>query len=111
MAVLRGTASAQLYNASTNTSTKVMQSVVLIEREAGISGKNAADCLQQCKAIEAMQEIDNAAPMTRTLLYFACGNVDNTNGEDATNYKSRTEPYKCDNCMLINLMLFLNPVH
>jgi hypothetical protein len=100
MAVLRGTASATTFNSSTNTSTTVTHSVVLVERGTGFIGPAAANCSQQCKYIEKLQEIGNTATMNRILLYFACGNGDNTNGDDATNYKSRTDKFNCDNFQL-----------
>ena len=108
MAVLRGTSSG--FNASTNTSTT--HSVVFVERGVGFSGLVAADCLQQCKHIETIQDIGNTAPMTRTLLYFVCGSGNNSNGVDAAYYKSRTDKFNCDDsCMFINRRFLIVTVH
>ena len=100
MAVLRANAS---YTIST---TNIKHAVVLVERGTSSSGQ-AKNCSEQCKAVQAMQEVKNNAQMTSTLLYFACGYGDNSNGDDATSYKSRTDKFNCNNCMLIEIM-FLN---
>ena len=124
MAVIRATASATTtLNASTNTTTTVEHSVVLLQREAGIIGRDWPDCKQQCKHIEKIEDMGTEAKVTRTLLHFACDNKDNSNGEDAEKYKSRFDKFDCDTHqtvtgtvtvtvtgMLIKLMLFLNSV-
>ena len=94
MAVIRANAS------YTEGETNIKHAVLFIERGPVSSGL-AANCSQQCKALEAMQNIGNNVPKTPSLLYFACSDGDNSNGDNATIYKSRTEKFNCDNCMFM----------
>ena len=97
MAVLRANATAIM------STTTIKHAVVLVERGTGSNGLTA-NCFLQCKALDAMQDVGNTVQITRTLLYFACGNGDNSNGDDATSYKSRTDKFNCSDCMLIELI-------
>ena len=97
MAVLRANASYTL------TTTDIKHVVVLVERGTNSSGQ-AKNCSEQCKAVQAMQEVESNAQKTRTLLYFACGDGDNSNWDDATSYKTRTDKFNCNDCMLIELI-------
>ena len=99
MAVLRANAS---YTEST---TDIKHAVVLVERGTSSSGQ-AKNCSEKCKAVQAMQEVGNNAQITRTLLYFTCGDGDNSNGDDATSYKTRTDKFNCNDCMLIEIICF-----
>ena len=81
--------------------TEIKHATVLVER--GTVGIGLAEnCSQQCKALEAMQDIGNTVPMTRTLLYFACSDGDKSNGDNAAIYKGRTDKFNCNKCMLID---------
>lgn len=92
MAVVRANESLSI------STTEIKHKVVFVERGT-ISSWQAKNCSEQCKAVQALVDSGNNALSTRVLLHFTCGDGDNSNGEDATIYKNRTDKFNCNDCM------------